>query len=358
MITVTRPFIPDRRRLHHYLDKACDNAWLTNNGPLVAELTERLEDFLAVQNLLLVANGTIALQVAFKALAVQDEAITTPFTFVATASALKWQGISPRFADIDRQSLTLDPSCVAAAISPKTSAIVPANVYGLPCHHNRLEQIAREHRLKLIYDASHTFGARHGGRSLLALGDAATMSFHATKLFHTVEGGAITFRDRDIFERARRSINFGAPLPNGSDVDALGINGKMSEIHAAFGLANLDVIDQIIQRRQAINLEYRRLLSQDLVFSVPEDQDNVSYCPVLLPSEECAKNVIAALEASNIHARRYFSPALHETREFGDGTQCPVASDISRRILCLPLYPDLELAEVKRISEIVKAALN
>lgn len=353
MITANRPFIPDRRRLHYYLNKACDSAWLTNNGPLVSELTERLQNYLSVQNLLLVANGTIALQVAFKVLEIRGEAITSPFTFVATASAMKWQGIRPRFADIDRNTLTLDPNTVAAALSQHTSAIVPVHVYGTACNHHALQEIAKQAQLKLIYDASHAFGAHLGNQSLMSLGDASTMSFHATKLFHTVEGGAITFRSHDAFEQARNVINFGAVDRTATDVVSLGINGKMSEIHAAFGLANLDCLDQILQRRLAINIQYRKLLAKDVVFPVKPEMDNASYCPILLPSTEDTVRVVSALESEDIQVRRYFHPALHETSEFQDGSLCPVASDTAQRVLCLPVYPDLAMADVQRIAAIV-----
>lgn len=315
--------------------------------------------YLGIENLLVVANGTLALQVAMQTLGVKGEGVTTPFTFVATASALKWQGLRPRFADIDPAKLTLAPDAVAAAINPRTGVLLPVHVYGTPCDHPALETIAHRNQVKLVYDASHAFGVRsRSGQSLMTLGDAATLSFHATKLFHTVEGGAIAFRTQDQLEEASEIINFGLSKKDPEDISRLGINAKMSEVHAAFGLATLDCIDSIISQRKDILLEYKKRLAKDLIIPVDIDKGNGAYCPVVLPSPTQATNVINALNEVNIQARRYFSPALNETTEYADGSKCPIASDISRRVLCLPIYAGLTLKTINRISETIKKATN
>ncbi|TDT43462.1 dTDP-4-amino-4,6-dideoxygalactose transaminase [Halospina denitrificans] len=351
MIQVTKPFIPDRKTLDKYLDGICERAWLTNNGPLVQELTQRLEDYLGVQNLLLVANGTLALQVAYKALGVEDEAVTTPFTFAATPGSMKWQGITPHFADIDPNTLNLDPSQAEKAITERTQALVPVHVYGNACDHDSFQDIASRYNLPLIYDASHAFGVQYKGESLLSCGDAATLSFHATKLFHTVEGGGIVFKNRDDLERARSMINFGQSPETPNDIASVGINAKMSELHAAMGLATLDSIDQIITQRAALIQEYHHCLKGHVEFPQRRGSENGAYMPILLASEEQASAVDSSLQQAGIRPRHYFSPALHETTTYGNDDACPVASDIADRILCLPLYPELTTHQVKWVCE-------
>ena len=247
MIPVTKPYLPSREKLDRYIDGIYERAWLTNNGELVQELTRRLEEYLGVENLLLVANGTLALQIAYRALGVTGrneptEAITTPFTFVATASSLKWEGVEPVFADIDPNTWCLDPTNIEPAITPRTQAIVPVHVFGNACDVDAIDAIAKKHSLKVIYDASHAFGVKYQGESLLKHGDAATLSFHATKLFHTGEGGAIVFKRKEDLERAKKMINFGITGPE--TVEALGINAKMNELQAAMGLCVLDEMEE------------------------------------------------------------------------------------------------------------------
>lgn len=355
MIPVTQPYLPKRATLDRYLDGIYERRWLTNNGPLVQELTARLEDYLGVRNLLLVANGTIALQVAFELLQIKGEAVTTPFTFAATSSALRWQGITPRYADIDSADLNIDPGLIEDRINEQTGAIVPVHVYGNPCKTEAIERIATRHDLPVIYDAAHAFGVQQGGESILGAGDVSTLSFHATKLFHTVEGGALIICDPEQYERARRMINFG--FGTDGDVTELGINAKMSELHAAAGLAMLESIDDIIKRRTAHVEEYRRSLSGHVEFQQRSGSENGAYMPVLLGSRERADAVDAHLRQFGIHGRRYFSPALHETHLFSGGDSCPVAGDVSRRVLCLPLYAELTLEQVRWIAGQVVAGL-
>jgi len=357
MIQVTKPFIPDRKTLNRYLDGICERAWLTNNGPLVQELTQRLEDYLGIQNLLLVANGTLALQVAYKALGVEGEAVTTPFTFAATPSSMKWQGITPRFADIDPSTLNLDPAQAKNAITELTHALVPVHVYGNACNHDSFQDIANRHNLRLIYDASHAFGVKYKEDSLLSCGDAATLSFHATKLFHTVEGGAIVFKNKYDLERARSMINFGQSPDTPNDITNVGINAKMSEIHAAFGLANLDAIEEIMERRLALVKRYYGELQGLVRFPDRVSSENGAYFPIVLQNRAQTEHVDRILQEKGIRARRYFSPALHETSEFADGSHCPVAADVAERVLCLPLYPSLAIQDATRVADTVKEAL-
>lgn len=357
MIQVTKPVTPDLAKVHKYLEKVHERAWLTNNGPLVRELTERLQDYLGVSHLLLTANGTLALQVAYKALGVEREAVTSPFTFVATASAMKWQGISPRFADIDNKSLCLSPTAAERAITNQTRAIVPVHVYGNPCDVEAFDALGIKHGVPVIYDASHTFGVQYQGDSVLNWGDASTLSFHATKLFHTVEGGGIVFRDEDVLEKARQMLNFGLGS-HPDDISSPGINAKMSEVHAAYGLCVLDSLDDILARRAEILNAYRAGLEG--VVETPEWREgatqNAAYAPILLESEcQCLK-VLEELKSVDVVARRYFYPSLNTVTEFQgvSDNACPQSEQAARRAVCLPIYPDLEAADVQKIIGAVK----
>lgn len=356
MIPVTQPFLPDRAVLDQYIDGIYERRWLTNNGPLLHELTVRLEDYLGVQNLLLVANGTLALQVAFRLLNLTGEAVTTPFTFAATSSAMRWQGISPRYADIDPFELNIDPASLEQKITPDTSAIVPVHVYGNPCRVDAIRDIANRHCLPVVYDAAHAFGITQNGKSILNAGDISTLSFHATKLFHTLEGGALIIRDRALCERARQMINFGFDA-EGRIAD-IGINAKMSEMHAAMGLATLDSIDQIVSRRVELAGEYRRCLDGHVSFQQLTADGNGAYMPILFASKQQADAADGHLRQAGVLGRRYFAPALHECHLFAGSDACPVASDIAQRILCLPIYAELTLEQVRWIAKLVIVGLD
>lgn len=348
MIPVNKPYFPDLGKYQRYIEGIYDRAWLTNNGPMVEELKGRLEDYLGVKNLLPVANGTLALQLAYKALDITGNAVTTPFTFVATASSLKWEGISPRFADINPHTLNLCPEKTEALINTETSAIVPVHVYGNPCAVDIFEKLAQKHNLKIVYDAAHAFGIKRNGNSILNYGDAATLSFHATKVFHTVEGGAIVFKDNTAYERAVKMINFGIDTSDGSIVD-YGINAKMSEVHAAMGLAMLDNMDEIIERRCELHALYLKRLEG--IVPIPEwdaeSSQNGAYMPVIFDNEEACTLVFEKLKENHIFARKYFSPSLNEiTALCQERFIAPVSESISKKVLCLPLYHDLSNDEV------------
>lgn len=364
MIPVTKPYFPSREKLGRYLDGIYERQWLTNNGQLVQELTRRLEEYLKVENLLLVANGTLALQIAYRALGASDsgsgqhrEAITTPFSFIATASSLKWEGVQPVFADIDPDTWCIDPANIEAEITSSTRAIVPVHVFGNACDFNAINAIAKKHSLKVIYDASHAFGVKYKGESILNQGDAATLSFHATKLFHTGEGGAIVFRCKEDLERARKMINFGITGPE--KIEELGINAKMSELQAAMGLCVLDEIQANLRAREAIWLTYEESL-QNLVTLQKKSHDlvyNFAYFPMALKSESQAMRVAEHMKQSGILVRRYFYPSLESVQSLAADQKQPISADIASRVLCLPIFSELSDEGVEHITKTTKEVL-
>ncbi|WP_148863263.1 DegT/DnrJ/EryC1/StrS family aminotransferase [Marinobacter fonticola] len=354
MIPVTRPFLPPRERLEHYLDRVYASRQLTNNGPLVQELTSRLEAYLGVENMLLVGNGTLAIQIAVAALGIKDgSAVTTPFTFPATSSALVWQGLEPRYADLDPSTLNLDPVSAAQVIDVSTKALVPVHTYGNPCAVEAFENLARERNLKLVYDASHAFGVDYQGKSLLGWGDAATISFHATKLFHTGEGGAIVFKDPADLELARRIINFG--FRDGFPVD-VGINAKMSELHAAMGLAVLESVDDIIEQRCIVQDLYCRELSNwaEMPLSFADASRNGAYMPILCHDVAHRNRVRQRLEEHGYDSRAYFYPALG-TLGLYSKQKTNVGKEQAGRVLCLPIFVGLTPEQIHDICNIVKS---
>ena len=361
MIPVTKPYLPSRESLEKYIDGIYERQWLTNNGQLVQELTQRLEDYLGVENLLLVANGTLALQVAYRALGVSDairgtqtEAITTPFTFIATASSLKWDGVQPVFADIDPNTWCINPAKIEAAITPNTRAIVPVHVFGNACDVEAIDVVARQHNLKVIYDASHAFGVNYQGESLLKHGDAASLSFHATKLFHTGEGGAVIFKRKQDLLKAQNLINFGIAGPE--IIEEVGINAKMSELQAAMGLCVLDEMEGNLKARAQVWHRYEHGLNQSLVQQVKRETLNYNYAyfPVVFPTQEQTVRVAARLKENGIMARRYFYPSLASVECLNAPANQPVSSDIASRILCLPIFDQLAESDQNRIINLIE----
>ncbi|QCF26470.1 DegT/DnrJ/EryC1/StrS family aminotransferase [Hydrocarboniclastica marina] len=362
MIPVTKPYLPSQQKLKDYIDSIYERQWLTNNGVLVQELTQRLEAYLGVENLLLVSNGTLALQVAYRSLDIAEsnraatpEAITTPFTFIATASSLKWEGVQPIFADIDSNTWCIDPEKIEAAITPNSRAIVPVHVFGNACDVEAIDRVAARHKLKIVYDASHAFGVRFRNQSLLNYGDASTLSFHATKLFHTIEGGAIVFKRKEDHQRATKLINFGITGPD--SIGELGINAKMNEFQAAMGLCVLDEIESNVTARSLVSRHY----DKHLPLCVERQQWNMeansnhAYLPVVFESQAQALAVLHRLSEAGVTARRYFYPSLDQAElEMGTGQTMPVSRDIASRILCLPIYAALKPAELSLITDLVK----
>lgn len=357
-ITVTKPFIPPFAEFQSYLAGIWAREWLTNNGPLVNELEIELKKKLGVEKLLFLSNGTVALQIAIRALDLKGEVITTPFSYVATTSSIVWEHCSPVMVDICPQSLNIDPAKIEAAITKKTTAILATHVFGNPCDVEAIEAIAKKHNVHVIYDAAHAFGTTYKGRSLLAYGDIATCSFHATKLFHTIEGGAAVANDAKLIKRLAMMRNFGHS--SATAFGDIGINGKNSEVHAAMGLCNLKYLDSILEQRKLLSERYlENLKSCGFTYQkIAEDTVyNHAYFPVILANEEAVLTVLEHLNLHSIYPRRYFYPSLSELPYINDQSS-PVAEDISRRIICLPLYHSLSLEEVDMVCVLLKKALD
>jgi len=352
MITVTKAYLPDKYKYKSYIDRIYESGWLTNNGTLVQELENRLAHHLGVKHLICVANGSLALQLTYKALELTGEAITTPFSFVATSSTLAWEGLRPIFADIDPLGFNIDAGKIEPLITSITSAIVPTHVFGNPCEVENIQNIANKHNLKVVYDAAHAFGVRYKDQSVLSYGDASVMSFHATKIFHTIEGGAIVTNDDQLAYKIRLLLNFGITGP--VTIESLGINAKMNEMEAAMGLCILDEIDSINTRRESIWQTYQHQLS-NLTFQHwnPYSKNNYAYAPVLFESEADMLEAEARLKDNNIIPRRYFYPSL-DTLDYLQSSQvCSVSRDIASRILCLPIYCSLKRDELNKVIDVL-----
>lgn len=352
MINVTKTFLPPFEEYTAILKRAWDKAWITNNGELVQELEQKLKAYLEVPNLLFTGNGTIVLQMALKALNITGEVITTPFSYVATTNAILWEGCQPVFVDINPDTLCIDATKIEAAITPHTQAILATHVYGIPCDVDAIDAIAKKHNLKVIYDAAHAFGVQYKGKSLLSYGDISTCSFHATKLFHTVEGGCIIANDDAIARKLMLYRQFGHVY---DDYFTMGINGKNSEMHAAMGLTVFPYIEAIIEERRHICASYSNALGSKFQLPVcPEDtRFNYAYYPVLFPSESALLKAINELKSHQISGRRYFYPSLNQLPYLQQTAPCPVSEAISRRVFCLPLYPGLKADEINQIIQIV-----
>ena len=354
-IFVTKTTLPDLSEYSKLLKKIWKNNWITNHGPLANELEKRLKQYLEVQNLFFVANGTVALEIAIKALNLKGEIITTPFSYVATTSSIVWTNCKPIFVDIDKNSLNIDPLKIEKAITKKTSAILATHVYGNPCDVKQISFIAKKYGLKVIYDAAHCFNVKYNGKSILNFGDISTMSFHATKLFHTAEGGAVVTKSKSLSHKIAYTRNFGH---NGEESFwGLGINGKNSELHAAIGLGMLKILKDQIKKRKAVSEIYNMLLegsgirTQKLMEGI---EYNYAYYPVIFKSEAVLIAVKKALNRQNIFPRRYFYPVLNKLN-YVEYIKCPVAESISKRVLCLPLFPGLTKKEIYKI---VRIAMN
>jgi len=356
MINVTKPFLPPQEEYQYYLNQIWKTNWLTNNGPIVNELELRLKDTLDLEHLLFLSNGTIALQIAFKALKLTGEVITTPFSYVATSSSLAWEGLTPVFVDIDRDTLNLDHRLIEKAITDQTTAILATHVYGNPCEIEKIENIARRYGLEVIYDAAHCFGTTYKGESVFAFGDVATASFHATKLFHTIEGGAVFSRDPNIIATMSRMRNFGHDGPG--QFTGVGINGKNSEFHAAMGLVNLKHISDIMAtRKHQYQLYVNKLENLEVEFQQinPDAEFNYAYLPIIFKTEKDLLIAIKALNDHYIFPRRYFYPTLNHL-EYVRNTACPIAESISKRILCLPLFHELSDSAIELICRVLLRA--
>lgn len=353
MINVTKTFLPDQTEYQAILQRAWDTGWMTNRGVLVKELEEKLKDYLQVPNIIATTNGTLPLQIAIKALGLSGDIITTPFSYVATTSSIAWEGCTPVFVDIHPDYLTIDETKIEAAITPNTTAILATHVFGNPCAVDEIETIAKKHNLKVIYDAAHCFGVSYKGQSLFNYGDVSTCSFHATKVFHTGEGGALVTKDKALQKTLFSMHNFGHDGPEA--FQSIGVNAKMSELQSAMGLAVLPYMAEIINSRKTICETYNRAFNETelkLLNLRPETNWNYSYYPVIFKDEAQLLNVKTALNTAQIFPRRYFYPSLN-TLEYTNKQSCPVSEDIASRILCLPLYPGLSTTDVNKIVTII-----
>ncbi|WP_426350465.1 DegT/DnrJ/EryC1/StrS family aminotransferase [Alloiococcus sp. CFN-8] len=359
MINVTKTYLPKRSEFDRHVNDIFDSGWLTNNGQKVQELQTKLEAFLGVKHVLLVSNGTLALQVAIKLLDLKGEVITTPFTFAATSSSVIWEGLKPTYCDIDEETYCLDSKKLEACINDKTSAILPVHVFGNACEVEEIDRIARKYNLKVIYDAAHAFGVNYNGKSLLSYGDVSTLSFHSTKVFHTIEGGALIINDDSLYEKAKLLINFGIAGPD--KIVELGINAKMNEFQAAMGLCVLDDINLIISNRERAYRYYMNKLFPGLVYQKSNKCGtmNYSYFPILFNSEEELLRTKYELNCNNIYPRRYFYPSLSMVERLNPNqSQTPIADNISNRILCLPMYDALTQMDLDMIIEAVNSSIT
>jgi dTDP-4-amino-4,6-dideoxygalactose transaminase len=364
-ITVTRPYLPPLEEFIPYLEEIWSNKILTNNGPFHQQLEKALCDYLGVSHISLFANGTLALVTALQALRITGEVITTPYSFVATAHALLWNGIKPVFVDIDPDTLNLDPTKIEAAITPHTTAILPVHCYGHPCDVVAIQRIADIYNLKVIYDAAHAFGVQDAGGSILRHGDLSVLSFHATKVFNTFEGGAIVSPDAKTKQRIDHLKNFG--FVDEVTVVAPGINGKMSEINAAFGLLQLQYMSQVLERRAHIATRYREQLSKvqgiHCLSQGHQTVANYSYFPVLVQNDYPLSRdaLYQKLKDQGIYARRYFYPLISDFPMYrglpsAARSNLPVAATAAERVLCLPIYPALTDDDLSRVIELIAEA--
>jgi dTDP-4-amino-4,6-dideoxygalactose transaminase len=358
MIPVTQPFLPPLEEYQTYISRIWQRNWLTNNGPLVNMLELQLKEYLGLNHLLFLGNGTIAIQLAIKALDLKGEIITTPFSYVATASSIVWEGCSPVFVDIDRGSLNIDPTKIEKAITKKTSAILATHVFGNPCEVIAIEAIAKKHKLKVIYDAAHCFGTKYKGKSVYEYGDISTTSFHATKLFHTTEGGAVFTTQPELLKKMAYMRNFGHNGPE--SFHGVGINAKNSEFHAAMGICNLKYIEEIKEARKTQCQRYDKLLKNlriEKQIITPGSEFNYAYYPIILESEAVLLEMIKVLNMNEIYPRRYFYPSL-SALPYVDKYSTPVSDDVAKRVLCLPLYHTLGEEDQEMVARLLLRVQN
>ena len=352
-IYVTKSFLPPIQEYTKYLNRIWDSHVLTNQGPLLCELESSLKEQLSVKNIQVVSNGTVALNIALRALDISDgEIITTPFSFVATTTSILWERCSPVFVDINKDDFCIDVSKIEKAITKKTRAIMAVHVFGYPCDVEKIKSIAKKHNIKVIYDGAHAFGVKYKGKSLLTYGDISMASFHATKVFHTIEGGCLITNSKNTNEKIDLIKRFGH---NQDTHITLGTNAKASEFQAAMGLCNLNYLNKIIKSRKKISETYDKFLKKYIIRpEFPENLEyNYAYYPIILKTEKQTLEVINILNKNNIYPRRYFFPSLNKLPYLQTQKSCPVSEDISRKILCLPLYLGLNTKTIKKICKII-----
>lgn len=363
-ITVTSPLLPDLEEFKSLLQDIWQRKWLTNNGHYHQLLEKELAEYLGVPFLSLFTNGTLPLITALQAMEIKGEVITTPYSFVATTHSLWWNGITPVFVDVEEKTGNIDPEKIEAAITPRTTAIMPVHVYGTPCDTQRIQNIADKYGLKVIYDAAHAFGVWQDGKSILEAGDMSTLSFHATKVYNTIEGGALICHDAETKKQIDYLKNFG--FAGETEVIAPGINSKMDEVRSAYGLLNLKQVDSAIERRKAIAQRYKEALKTVAGLRYLEDVEgvkhNYSYFPIFIDEKEYGlsrDSLYAKLKDNNILGRRYFYPLISEFvtykgLESAKKENLPVAHKLADSVICLPMYADLTDEDVDRVIEVVR----
>jgi dTDP-4-amino-4,6-dideoxygalactose transaminase len=355
MLHVTKSYLPDIKDYISLLEDIWKNGQLTNDGPLVIELERKIAEYLEVENFLYVSNGTIALQLAIKALGLSGDIITTPFSYCATTTSLIWENCHPIFADISTNSLTCERAQIEKVINNQTNGILTTHVYGNCADLSDQENLAIDYQIPIIYDGAHAFGVKHKGKSIFSYGTVSTCSFHATKIFHTIEGGAVITKDKNLADKIKGIRSFGH---RGDDYFAAGINGKNSEFHAAMGLINIKYFPTILQHRKAASELYEQLLPNEITRLGwnAENSRNYSYFPVIFSSEDVLLKVLSALNALDIYPRRYFYPALNEL-PYLTYQACPNAEDIAKRIVCLPLSAEISSEDIFRICTIISSTI-
>lgn len=354
MINVTKTFLPPQEEYNLLVKRAWDKVWLTNRGELTLELEQKLTAYLDVANIIVTNNGTIPLQIALKLFGGNGEIITTPFSYVATSAAILWENCTPVFVDIHPEYLTIDETKIEAAITPKTTGILATHVFGNPCHVDAIETIAKKHNLKVIYDAAHCFGVQYNNQSIFNYGDVSTCSFHATKLFHTGEGGAMFCKDKEIYHQLFYSHNFGHNGP--LDFYGLGINAKISELQSAMGLAVFPYMSHILYERKKVVDYYLLHLNFQVLKTIKIRANtnwNYSYFPIIFETEEKLLNVQTILNQNEITPRRYFYPSLNRIEYINSDDEMPISESVASRILCLPLYVGLSEEELIKIVALI-----
>jgi dTDP-4-amino-4,6-dideoxygalactose transaminase len=353
MINVTKTFFPPIKDYQDYLKRIWDNQWLTNNGELYKELTQKLQEHLGVNQIIPMTNGTLPIQIALNAYAKGGEVITTPFSYVATTASIVWENCTPIFVDIHPEYFSIDETKIEAAITEKTTVILATHVYGNPCHVEAIEAIAKKHDLKVIYDAAHCFGVTYKGESIFNYGDVSTCSFHATKLFHTGEGGALFCQDHQTYQDMWYRHNFGHDGPE--KFHGLGINAKMSELQAAMGLCVLPYMNEIVTERKRVCDFYDQQLdfSNLTKLKIRDNTEwNYAYYPIVFESEAQLLKITQNLASQNIHPRRYFYPSL-EALPYINSKYCPIADNMAKRVLCLPLFTTLNELQQTEVINII-----
>ncbi len=357
MITATKPFSPPLEEYQFKVAQIFDKNWFTNHGPFVTELESKLKEFFGVPYFVLVSNGTIALQIAIKALELNnDEIITTPYSYAATTNSILWENCKPVFIDIDKDTFNIDYTKIEEKITPNTKAILATHVYGYPCEVEKIEEIAQKNNLKVIYDAAHCFNTKLKNQSILNFGDISTISFHSTKLFHTIEGGGIVCKDKKTYDKIMQLRNFGHTSTY--TFGLAGINGKMNEFCAAMGIVNFKYINEITNKRKEQWLYYFEECKSNNIKTVNYNNSNIdfnfAYFIILLDNENLVESVLKKMEEKNIFLRRYFYPSLNKLPYIENQTLCEVSENYTKRVLYLPLYHTLKVEEQKEIMSILK----